>query len=230
MWFDPALSVTYRPRGSLRSSPCSTSSTDNGSAEVLRRYPRSLRARQALPPLACVAVATGVLLAPLRRRLALLPAAYRGDRRRRLDRRSPESRLAYPGLARGRVPDDPFLVVAGTAPRRAVDVAIRSLTWQFRPAALRSPRCQQATAAAAGHPDEPAPPAPQAGGRRAHNRTATRRPCSPRWIAHYGGQVGVENLRRVRRQQRGRLDERPPVHRAPAASTAQAAATSRSAG
>jgi len=76
VWFDPQLSVGYRPRGSWSALARQYYEYGWWKAEVLRRHPESLRLRQFVPP---VAVGTAVLggLIGLRWRPALLaPIGY----------------------------------------------------------------------------------------------------------------------------------------------------------
>ena len=76
IWFDPALRVSYRPRGSLAALARQYHDYGWWKAEVLRRHPESLRLRQAIPALAPVGLAVGVLGGFVRRRLWSVPAAY----------------------------------------------------------------------------------------------------------------------------------------------------------
>ena len=63
LWFDPALVVDYRPRGSLRALARQYFDYGRWKRVVLRRYPRSLRLRQAVPPLLLAALAASAALA-----------------------------------------------------------------------------------------------------------------------------------------------------------------------
>jgi succinoglycan biosynthesis protein ExoA len=76
VWFDPTLSATYRPRGSLRALARQYFEYGEWKAEVLRRHPRSLRARQALPPIVTGLVLAGAVASPRVKAAALLPAGY----------------------------------------------------------------------------------------------------------------------------------------------------------
>jgi hypothetical protein len=79
VWFDPALRVTYRPRGSLRSLGRQYFEYGQWKREMLRRHPRSLRARQAIAPCAVVANAVGLVVGlTVDRRALLVPAVYAG--------------------------------------------------------------------------------------------------------------------------------------------------------
>lgn len=77
VYFDPRLRVTYTPRSSLRSLARQYYQYGMWKQVVVRRHPRSLRSRQALPPLAVAAHAAAILLALAGRRRALAaPLVY----------------------------------------------------------------------------------------------------------------------------------------------------------
>jgi succinoglycan biosynthesis protein ExoA len=79
VWFDPELRVRYRPRSTLRGLAKQYFEYGQWKREVLRRHPRSVRARQLVPPVAVVANAAGLAvgLVSRRRRWALAaPAVY----------------------------------------------------------------------------------------------------------------------------------------------------------
>jgi glycosyltransferase involved in cell wall biosynthesis len=79
VWFDPELRVTYRPRGSLRTLARQYFEYGQWKREMLRRHPRSLRARQAIAPLTVVANAAGVVVGlTFDRRALLVSALYVG--------------------------------------------------------------------------------------------------------------------------------------------------------
>ncbi len=63
VWFDPALVVGYRPRGSLRALARQYFDYGRWKRVVLRRHPRSLKLRQAAPPLLLAALAASAGLA-----------------------------------------------------------------------------------------------------------------------------------------------------------------------
>ena len=63
VWFDPALVVDYRPRGSLRALARQYFDYGRWKRVVLGRHPRSLRPRQAAPPLLLAALAASAALA-----------------------------------------------------------------------------------------------------------------------------------------------------------------------
>ena len=63
VWFDPALVVAYRPRGSLRALARQYFDYGRWKRVVLRRHPRSLSLRQAAPPLLLAALAASAALA-----------------------------------------------------------------------------------------------------------------------------------------------------------------------
>ena len=70
VWFDPALAADYRPRGSLGALVRQYYEYGRWKREMLRRHPRSLRARQLAPPLLLAALAASALPGA-----AVLPAA-----------------------------------------------------------------------------------------------------------------------------------------------------------
>lgn len=76
VWFDPELVVRYRPRGSLRALARQYFEYGRWKREVLRRHPRSLRWRQAVPPVAVAAVVAGLTVGRWWRPALLAPAGY----------------------------------------------------------------------------------------------------------------------------------------------------------
>jgi hypothetical protein len=77
VWFDPQLRVKYQPRGSWRTLARQYFEYGQWKREMLRRHPRSLRWRQAVPPVALVANVTGVVLGlTVDRRFLAVPGAY----------------------------------------------------------------------------------------------------------------------------------------------------------
>ncbi len=76
VWFDPELSVSYRPRGSLKDLAQQYFEYGRWKRSVVRRHPRSLRWRQAVPPAVTVAVAAGAVAGIAWRRALALPAGY----------------------------------------------------------------------------------------------------------------------------------------------------------
>ena len=77
VWFDPALSVGYRPRGTWKALAKQYYEYGFWKAEVLRMHPDSIKPRQAIPPIAMAAVTIGVVSATLGRRRALVvPVGY----------------------------------------------------------------------------------------------------------------------------------------------------------
>ncbi|MDJ0768346.1 MAG: glycosyltransferase family 2 protein [Ilumatobacter sp.] len=76
VWFDPELSVSYRPRGSFRDLAKQYYEYGRWKAEVVRRRPDTLRRRQTIP--AVVTATLGLSIAGSIRRPSLLaiPAAY----------------------------------------------------------------------------------------------------------------------------------------------------------
>jgi glycosyltransferase involved in cell wall biosynthesis len=78
VWFDPELTVGYRPRGTWRALGEQYRGYGWWKAEVLRRHPGSLRLRQLVPPIAVSASALGVLFGLRWRRALLAPLLYAG--------------------------------------------------------------------------------------------------------------------------------------------------------
>jgi glycosyltransferase involved in cell wall biosynthesis len=77
VWFDPELSVGYRPRGSWRALAKQYFEYGRWKAVVVRMHPESARPRQLVPPVAVAALAGATGLGLLwRRRLLALPAVY----------------------------------------------------------------------------------------------------------------------------------------------------------
>jgi succinoglycan biosynthesis protein ExoA len=77
VWFDPELSVGYRPRGSWRALAKQYFEYGRWKAVVMRMHPESAKPRQLVPPLAVAALAGATGLGFLgHRRLLALPAAY----------------------------------------------------------------------------------------------------------------------------------------------------------
>jgi glycosyltransferase involved in cell wall biosynthesis len=76
VWFEPALAVSYRPRGTL--SALRTQYYEYGSwkADVVRRHPDSLRLRQLVPPIAILFVVVGLVVGVRWRPARLAPVAY----------------------------------------------------------------------------------------------------------------------------------------------------------
>jgi hypothetical protein len=78
VWFDPALRVGYRPRGTLRGLVRQFFQYGQWKREVVRRHPRSLRWRQVVPPVVVVAIAVGLVAGVFWPPLFLLPIGYAG--------------------------------------------------------------------------------------------------------------------------------------------------------
>lgn len=76
VWFDPGLRVRYRPRGSLRRLARQYFEYGQWKREVLRRHPRSLRWRQAVPPVVTGLSVLGLLATPWRLRAVVFPTVY----------------------------------------------------------------------------------------------------------------------------------------------------------
>lgn len=78
VWFDPELSVSYRPRGSVGALAKQYYEYGYWKAEVVGRNPGSIRARQLVPALFPLILAGSVLAGPWRRAALLVPAGYAG--------------------------------------------------------------------------------------------------------------------------------------------------------
>ena len=76
VWFDPELSVGYRPRGSWRALAKQYYEYGRWKAAVMRLHPGSARARQVVPPVAIGAVALSTILAKRWHVLAVVPLGY----------------------------------------------------------------------------------------------------------------------------------------------------------
>ena len=63
VWFDPALEVTYRPRPNLRSLARQYAEYGAWKRHVLSLHPGSLKLRQAMPPLAFIAIVASLVTA-----------------------------------------------------------------------------------------------------------------------------------------------------------------------
>ncbi len=78
VWFTPELSVTYRPRGSLRALARQYLDYGRWRRVVVRRNPGTLTARYLAAPLATVGVVVGVVAAPFLPLALVLPMGYVG--------------------------------------------------------------------------------------------------------------------------------------------------------
>ena len=76
VWFDPRLSVGYRPRGSWRALARQYYEYGYWKAVVIRMHPDSARLRQMAPPVAVAGIVTGIAMSRRHPRLALIPAGY----------------------------------------------------------------------------------------------------------------------------------------------------------
>jgi succinoglycan biosynthesis protein ExoA len=77
VWFDPELSVGYRPRGSWRALAKQYFEYGRWKAVVMRMHPESTRLRQLAPPVAVAGLAIATLYGLVeRRRVLAVPAAY----------------------------------------------------------------------------------------------------------------------------------------------------------
>lgn len=76
VWFDPELSVTYRPRATLRGLARQYFEYGQWKREVVRRHPASMQPRQAIPPVACLGVIAGLVASIRFRPAAVAPLTY----------------------------------------------------------------------------------------------------------------------------------------------------------
>jgi glycosyltransferase involved in cell wall biosynthesis len=76
VWFDPELWVSYTPRPSLRRLARQYFEYGTWKRRVVRMHPRSLKLRQALPPIATVAIVLGTAFAVVWPVTLIVPAAY----------------------------------------------------------------------------------------------------------------------------------------------------------
>ncbi len=76
VWFDPELSVGYRPRGTWKALARQYFEYGQWKSVVMRRYPESARLRQVVPVVAIGAVVASTVLSVKRPLLALAPLAY----------------------------------------------------------------------------------------------------------------------------------------------------------
>jgi GT2 family glycosyltransferase len=76
IWFDPQLSVGYRPRGTIRTLARQYFEYGRWKRVVLRMHPKSLKVRHLVPPMAAVAFFLGLVIAPLFPWALILPLAY----------------------------------------------------------------------------------------------------------------------------------------------------------
>jgi succinoglycan biosynthesis protein ExoA len=76
VWFDPALRVAYRPRGSVRALARQYYDYGRWKREVVRRHPGSVRLRQLAPPVALVANVVGLAVGARWRPALAAPALY----------------------------------------------------------------------------------------------------------------------------------------------------------
>jgi succinoglycan biosynthesis protein ExoA len=76
VWFDPALRVAYRPRGSVRTLARQYYDYGRWKREVLRRHPGSVKLRQLVPPVALVANVAGLAVGMRWRPALAVPALY----------------------------------------------------------------------------------------------------------------------------------------------------------
>ena len=80
VWFDPMLTVSYRPRDTLRKLAQQYFNYGRWKSVMLRRHPRSIRLRHMLPPMLLLGLAASLLVVvfhqPLAPWAALVPLSY----------------------------------------------------------------------------------------------------------------------------------------------------------
>ena len=78
VWLDPRLVVLYRPRGSIKALARQFGQYGWWRARTIRKHPDSARLRQALPPLAVLALGGSALLSAASPIFLIVPAGYLG--------------------------------------------------------------------------------------------------------------------------------------------------------
>jgi succinoglycan biosynthesis protein ExoA len=76
VWFDPTLSVGYRPRSTWSALARQYYEYGWWKSVVLRKHPHSLKLRQLIPPVGIVGVAVGLVVGTRRRPALVVPMAY----------------------------------------------------------------------------------------------------------------------------------------------------------
>ncbi len=76
VWFDPRLHVVYRPRPNLRSLALQYAEYGSWKRRVLRLHPGSLKVRQAVPPLALLAMVVALGVSPWLPIALAVPGCY----------------------------------------------------------------------------------------------------------------------------------------------------------
>ena len=76
VWFTPAMTVTYRPRSSVRALATQYAGYGRWRRVVMREHPGTASARYLAPPAAVLAVATGTAVGLVWRPALLVPLAY----------------------------------------------------------------------------------------------------------------------------------------------------------
>ena len=76
VWFDPELSVEYRPRPTLRALSRQYAEYGAWKRHVLRLHPGSLKFRQAVPPVALISMVVAIAVSPWFPLALAVPAAY----------------------------------------------------------------------------------------------------------------------------------------------------------
>jgi succinoglycan biosynthesis protein ExoA len=78
VWFDPALSVGYTPRGTWKALAKQYYEYGWWKSVVMRKHPHSVRVRQVIPPLGVLGVVLGLVVGTKWRPALLVPIAYAG--------------------------------------------------------------------------------------------------------------------------------------------------------
>ncbi len=78
VWFEPGMTVTYAPRAKLSGLARQYFQWGRWKREVVRMHPKSLRWRQAVPPISTVVLAASLPLSVLWTPAVLIPAGYAG--------------------------------------------------------------------------------------------------------------------------------------------------------
>lgn len=76
IWFDPALHVEYRPRGTIRSLARQFFLYGSWKRTVVRMHPGSTQLRQLAPPAAVIGITASLVVSPWNPWAAVVPSAY----------------------------------------------------------------------------------------------------------------------------------------------------------